>query len=472
MAVTSITGLGTGLNINDIVKAVVDAEKAPKQTQITTQQTITNTTLSALGTLKSAMEAFQNSLSSLNTATSFAGLSAKSSNESTLKVTSDSSAVGGTYQVSVNSLATSSKVATAAIDDGANTKFSKGVITISQNGNSYPVNIDDGASLKDVRDAINTRYSSAGISANILTDADGKTRLVLGSTKTGAGSDITVTAKNSNTALPGNASLAVFEIKENAQLSIDGSGYVNDKPAQDAILSIDGMAIKSSSNTVTSVNGLSMKLTAVGDSNVTVNTNTDGLKNSIQSFVMAYNTLLSATNALTKVSATTSDSGATVNASALTGDSTIRTMLNSVRKELVSSSAGGGTIKLLSQLGVNTQRDGTLEINDTKLSKALAENSASVAGFFTGDNGLLSRMSKVVDGYTKSDGVLADREKSLNSKLVDLKDQQSALDRRITKVQTDLYSKYNAMDTLVAQLNATSNSVLTTLNALNKSKND
>lgn len=467
MSITSITGLGTGLDIDSIVTAMVAAERSPKENQITNQRASTNTTLSAVGTLQSALDSFQTSLASLNKATSFAGLSATSSNTEAVAVTSDSTAVGGSYQIEVKSLATGSKVASAAVSGGASTTFSKGVITISQGSDSYPVNIEEGASLQDIRDAINTRYQSAGLSANVVTDSSGNTRLVLGSTKTGAGNDLTVTGVNSNTATGANADLSAFDIRADQSLSADGAGYITAK-AQDAVFTVDGLELTSASNTVeNAVSGLSFSLASEGTSTVKVSTNSDGLKGSLQSFVMAYNTLIAVTSGLTKVSTTTSDSGTETTAAALTGDSTVRTLLNSIRSELVSGSGDSGGISLLSQLGINTKQDGTLEIDDTKLDKAITANYSSIASFFTGDSGLLNRLSDKVDVYTETGGLLEQRQTNLKSKLTDLTSQEDALDRRITKLEATLYSKYNAMDSLVAQLNATSESILTTLNALN-----
>ena len=71
-----------------------------------------------------------------------------------------------------------------------------------------------------------------------------------------------------------------------------------------------------------------------------------------------------------------------------------------------------------------------------------------------------------------ADGLLDQQTDSINSTIPSLKKQQIDLDDRTAKLTDILYAKYNAMDSLVAQLNATSNSVMTTLNALNKSSDD
>jgi flagellar hook-associated protein 2 len=150
----------------------------------------------------------------------------------------------------------------------------------------------------------------------------------------------------------------------------------------------------------------------------------------------------------------------------------MRSLITSVRNELVKST-GSGSMTMLSQMGINTvQTTGLLELDSAKWDKAVAKNAGDIAKVFTGDNGLIKRMTAATDAYAGTGGILASRTTSLNDKLTDLTDQQEALDRRIESLTTTLSAKYNAMDTLVAQLNATSSSVMTTLNAMNNRKDD
>jgi flagellar hook-associated protein 2 len=470
MAGTSISGIGTGLKISEIVTSLVNAEKAPKQNQIDTQTKKAQTTLSAIGSLKSALETFQSAMKKLNTTSSFVGLSAKSSDEKVAMVTSSNSAVNGSYKLNVSNLASSSKVATPVMATDATTSAA-GKLTISQGsasgiGTSYDIDIPEGASLTGVRDAINQQLQTKGITANILSDANGS-RLVLSSTTTGAGTDLSISSQDS--------ALSSFQVDGTAQTKdANGnlvSGFVDARP-KDASFTIDGLAMTSASNTLDkTISGLTVNLVNTGASTVAVSTDKEGLKTSVQTFVDAYNALMKTTSSLTKVSSTVSSDSTTTSAAALTGDATVRSLLSDIRNELVntqSSSASG--ISMLSQLGIMTKQDGTLEVNSSKLDKALTENYSAVSGFFTGDTGILKRLDNKVDSYTASKGILDSRKISLQSTLDSLSDQQDALDLRIENLQTALSAKYNAMDSLVAQLNATSTSVLTTLNALNNRK--
>jgi flagellar hook-associated protein 2 len=449
MASSTVSGIGSGVDTQSIVKALIAAEKAPKQTQITAQQADTTTQISAVGSIKNALDTYRSAIAKLNTASAFTGLAGTSSDEKVVKTTVNATASAGKYALEVTQLATSSKVSSDVFLGGSsatvNSSSESQTLKISQSGTDYSVSIAAGATLQQARDAINTQLNSKGLSANIITDAKGA-RMVISSSTTGAGTDIT---------LGGDSALAV-----NAKAG---------PAAQNAKYTIDDIALESTSNTVTSaISGVNFDLVAVGKSAITVGANTDTLKTSVQSFVTAYNALMTAITSQTKVSG----AGDTTKGGALTGDASMRSLITSVRNELVKST-GSGSMTMLSQMGINTvQTTGLLELDSAKWDKAVAKNAGEIAKVFTGDNGLIKRMTAATDAYAGTGGILASRTTSLNDKLTDLTDQQEALDRRIESLTTTLSAKYNAMDTLVAQLNATSSSVMTTLNAMNNRKDD
>lgn len=304
---------------------------------------------------------------------------------------------------------------------------------------------------------------SIAISANIVTDSNGS-RLVLSSETTGEGTDLHVSGTGDLAALDINNTFDEDGKRVLSKQSGTDAGYIT--PSSNASYTLDGLELSSSTNTVTALSGLTIKLTGEGSSTLTVGANTEGLKTSVESFVTAYNTLITVTNALTKVSAT--DDGSSTEAGAMVGDASVRSLLTSIRSALSDTSGASGNLNVLAQLGVTTNKDGTLAIDDAKLTSSLESNYADVKEFFAGSNGLLSRLGDVTSAYTASGGLLDTREKNIQSTLKNLTSQQEALDRRIESVTASLYTKYNNMDTLVAQLQATSESILATLNALNE----
>ena len=451
MASSTITGVGSGFDTIGIVKALVDAEKAPKQSQITAQQKDTTIQLSAVGTVKASLETYRAAIAKLNSVSSFNGLTASSTDEKISKVTIDDKASSGKYALDVTQLATSSKITSKVFEGGASASVNSSeqdqTLTISQSGDSYDVKIPAGATMQQTRDAINTQLQSKGISANVLTDANGS-RLVIGSQTTGKGTDITIS---------GDSELA--------------TGYSAGKPPVNAEYTIDDIKMESSSNKITSaISGVTLELLDTKASTITVASNTDTLKTSVQSFVTAYNALLTSINTQTKVTAT--GDAATTTSGALTGDASMRQLVNGLRGELLQNS-GTSSVGNLAQMGISTdQKTGLLTLDDTKWKAAVAtpNGAIEIAKVFTGDTGLITRMNKATESYVGSSGLLATRATDLNTKLTDLTTQQADLDRRMESMKTTLTAKYTAMDGLIAKINASSSSIMTTLNSLNNPK--
>jgi len=470
------TGLGSGLNISSIVTALVNADKSAKQNQID-RQTATNTAqISGIGSLKSVLANFQTAMKNLSSTTNpqFLGFTATSGDAKVLTATASNTAVNGTYVVKVSNLATSSKVATAAFAGGASTSIPEGTLNITQNGTSVPVSIPAGATLQSVRDAINTQQGANGFSANIVTDSFGS-RLVMGSSATGAGSDIT---------LSGITGLEITAGQKMGATPTDTSAGAIGEFAVDANFTVDGLALTSKTNTVDkAVSGLTLNLVAGGDATttVTVGPNGDGLKKAIQSFVDAYNQVVTSVNSLTKP--TLDKDGNPTVAAALTGDPLSRSVLASIREPLVTTGAGD-KLTVLSQLGITTnQKTGALDFDSTKFSKAMDTQKlgGEVQKLFLGDptatgaaaKGLLTRMNEAIQPYTVTgkEGILDSRSTNLAKTKSNLAEQQAALDRRVETLTAVLTKKYNDMDSLVGKLKATASNITSMFDAINAQKN-
>lgn len=438
------TGLGSGVDINAIVKTLVAGETDAKANQIKRQTANNKAMLSGVASLKSALSVYQAAMKKLNDATApaFSAYSATSSNDAAIKATSNNTAVPGSYTIAVTNLATSSKVASQNFDTGATTPIPEGDLLITQDGVTHTVKIGAGATLQSVRDTINSSLAEKGISANLVNGEDGS-RLVFSSTMTGTGTDISVDG------------IDALKIPPGVKMAGDGAGFI-DAQANDAVFEIDGLKVTSKTNTVSNaISGMSLELLpeAAGKTvTVKVGENTDGLKKSVQAYVDAYNTLVKTANSLTAVSK--DEDGNTVLGS-LTNDPTTRSLLSDLRKQLATES-DGDRLTTLSQLGINTQKDGTLEFNSTKYDAAMKDKKlgADVQQLFTGTNGVFERMNKAIEPYLQTGGILDSRKNGLDKLQTDLGNQQTALDRRIDSLTDSLTKRYVAMDTLVGKLEA------------------
>lgn len=460
-----ITGIGSGIDIDSIVKSMVAAERAPKESQLKTLESKTTTRITAIGALKSAITEFQNALGNLNKPEVFKARAASSSNADLLSVKAGVTAGAGSYKVAVSQLASGSKVALQAFkNDAANpVALGAGTLRISVGDSELPITVDESNNtLAGIRDAINKAGADKGVSATIVTD-DAGSRLVLSSSATGKDESITVAVDDGST---GDLSLLAFAGGTNKP-GADGSAGVITQ-AQDAVLTIDGLTVTRKTNSIDdAIEGVTLELKGLVDEKepLTVGVTLDeaGVKKQIQSFVDAYNKLIGVINAQTKV--TSVGEGKAPVTGALVGDATARTLLNTIRNELVSVQGSGG-IRALTDIGVSTQKDGTLKVDSDKLSKVVSGNFAELSELFAGDKGLATRLDEKLKPYTQTGGILEQRNKVMTETISKLDKQKMDLDRRITSLQERLYKQFNAMDALVGKMASTSSSLLASLENL------
>lgn len=482
----AITGIGSGMDIKGMVDALVNAERAPKAAQIARLERDTTAKFTALSQFKSALATFQESLKKLDDPALFEKRAVTSGNADIFTVSGDASAVAGNYNVQVFNLAQSSKVALAGVTDPA-AAVGTGKMTITAGDAVVEVDITEANnSLTGIRDAINAAGKESGLSATIVNDPNGEggARLILSSEQSGKGNDInvSVTAGAEDTGdlsvlaftppAPGD-DYAPMPVNEN-----DPQGPRVISYAQDANLAIDGINISSSSNTVErAIQGVTLTLKSAqpaedlaGAVTVSLGVVEDraGVKDSITEFVTAYNKMLDTVSSLTRVTAVGGGDSQPL-AGGLVGDASVRSFMSAMRSTLGTVGSSEGGIRILADLGVTTQRDGKLAIDDEKLDQALENNFEQLNSFLTGDDGLMARLSTQVEPYTQTGGILENRTKALQNVLTGrggVDDQREALDRRIAKVESRLLAQFNAMDTLLAQMSGTSNYLTSVLDNL------
>lgn len=457
------TGINSGLPISDLVTAMVNAEKAPKEAQLARLSTSTTTKLSGLGQLNSALGEFQTALKDLNSATLFEKRTATSSNTSALTATAGKTASAGNYQVTVDNLASASKVATKALDGTFKSGDSDEILSVKlgESGTAIDVKITAGSDLASIRDQLNTALKGKGVTVSTINDpASGKSRLVFSGNETGDGKDVMVSGSGDLTGLNVDGRNKLVTGDDSA------AGYI--VQAANAKFSIDGLALTSPTNSIKgAIADVSFELLAKTEEGkpltLKVGEDNAGVKAGVKKFVDAYNKLINTSNDLTRVTKVGEDGTPLVGG--LVGDSTVRNLLGGIRNELVNP-VGGDGVKVLADLGITTQKDGTLKIEDAKLDAALKDNFDAVGAFFVGDTGLAKRLDGQVAAYSQTGGILSQRMQALESTRTDIKKQTENLNLRVEKMQTRLLAQFNAMESLIGQLNGTSSQLQSTLSNL------
>lgn len=482
-------GVGSNLDIGGIVSKLMDLERIPL-TRLEAKKTSFDAKISALGSIKSKLSAFQSTLTGLKYGSSFSASTVVSSDTNTVKATGASGAAIGNYSIEVSQLAQSQKLvaagqadSTAAIGAGTSTTLTIDLGTITGGtftpydpdipgtgtysggagftpgaAGSFDVVIDSSNNtLEGIRDAINT--ANQGVTATIINDGDATNpyRLVLSSTNSGVDQSIRI-------AVAGETAISDL-------LSHDPSATQNlaqTVTAQNALFTVDGIDITKTSNTVTDViSGVTLSLvgkTTGTPITVSASQDTDSVKTSIEDFIKAFNELQ------TEVKNQTDSGYEDGEAGALASDSATRQILSSIRDQMNIAVTGiTGSNTTLSSIGISFQTDGTLALDATVFGAALSADSTNVKEIFSSTEGYAVRIDSVVSNMLAGSGTIATRTEAFQDRIKSLDDQRFDLESRLERTEQRLRARFTSLDVLVSGMSSTSSYLTQQLNLLNPS---
>ena len=459
----SSTGIGSGLNVTDILDRLMAVEQRPLDL-LQRQAGTLNTRLSNVGKMQGYFSALRDKANALTAPSLWGSTTATSADAAAVKVSTGTNATAGSYAVNVARLAVGQTVTGTALANSAAT-LGEGTLTIelgqwgagepaagfTPNSGSAAVTINIGAgetSLAAIRDKINA--AGAGVSASIVTDASGA-RLSLRSTATGVENAFRIGV--SETTPDGDAATGLSALGYDA--SAAGSPMARSMSAANAKLSVNGIELSSASNTLTDVvDGLTLNLlkTTTGDVDVSVATDTASVKTAITEFVGAFNTLASFIRAQTAYNADSKEAGA------LQGDQSTLALQNQLRAVLNEGSSASSTWSRLSEIGLAMKNDGTLDTNAAKLDNALGKlpelrKLLANDGATSADSGFVRRFKKLADAALGSDGVFESRNASIRANVTRNGKSQDAMEKRLEQTRARLQAQYSALDTKMATLN-------------------
>lgn len=438
------SGIGSGLDVNGLVTQLVAAEGQPAQQRLLVRESEFQASLSAFGSFRSALESLKSAAEQLANGESTAARKISSSNEDAVDVQADPSAVPANYSVSIANLATNERLTSGAFTDATSTVGS-GSLVIEVGGEGFAVSIDDdNNSLEGIRAAINDAANNTGVQATII-NADGGSYLVLVGDETGLENTITVTQSGGD----GGLSALVYD-PDNAITNLTQT-----QAADDARAEVNGFVVSSATNTfddvIDGVSFTAVEPTGVETFDISVTNNTGQVSAALGIFVNAYNDFIDTADQLSAFDPETKVAGA------LQGDSLLRNATAQLRRELSNNTASAqSSVDTLTEIGIALDEDGKLQIDNDLLQPILDDNFRAISDVFGADDGYVSRITSVIETFTRDDGLLQTRTDGIQSSIDALSDQNEALVARLESLEARLFRQFNGLDSLLAQLNSTS----------------
>lgn len=475
MAISSV-GIGSGLDVESIVTQMVDLERRSIKT-LEAKAEFIEAKISVQGQISSLVSGLHDSLFDLTLDSTWKSAKASTSGSSVSASMTGTAAVGS-YNMNVTQLAQSQTSVSSKI--GGDVKLGAGTLTFTVGHLSpqakTPIVLDGTESLEQVAKKIND--AAVGVSASVIKDANGKQQLVLTAKDTGVEGEFSLSIaatdpasqlglwQSGSQATPGDATEA-----------INGEGFFRAQAGQNAKMTLNGVELESSTNTFASaLTGVSLSVNSVGGSLLNVTQDTATIKEKIQKFVDAYNSLNELLTASTKYTEDTKSAGV------FQGDSSIVSMQNAFRMmtQTVVSNATGA-FNRLADIGIeianptSAKVSGALVLNTSKLDKALTDLD-SMKSLFTAKAdssgqgaGIAVTFRKFTSGLMDLEGALKTKDSSLEKELKRNGDEQEKVENRASALEARLRAQYTALDVKMASLNSLSSYVEQMVTSWNKS---
>lgn len=435
MATSSLFAVGSGMDVAAVVKTLVAAQRAPQENRINADGTASSAKLSALSTIKGALSNLQTAMNAIAKSADKSAVKATVADGAGYTASVTDSATAGNYSIEVVKLAERQKLTSAAYADKA--VVGDGTLTIGYGDKSLNVTVVEGSKLSDVAAAINKAAGGNGVTASVVSADDGD-HLVLNAVDSGTKGALTISSAG------GNGGLSALTYG-----SGNGGGLTQTVAAADAIVRVDGFERTSSSNAVADlVPGITLNLTKAAEGtkySLTIANDSTSLKANITAFVTAYNTANTLLKSSSAYDATNDKS------SALTGDSMVRGLQQSLRKQVSEN------VVDLKALGVTIDKNGAMSFDSAKFDSAVASDPTSAKAMFGTDGGFTAGMTTLLNSnLDTTSGTITQRTASLNKHITDLTNQLSNLDKRMETLTKQYTDRFTAMDTIVAKMQTTS----------------
>ncbi|MDA9837826.1 flagellar filament capping protein FliD [Luminiphilus sp.] len=483
MAIT-IGSYGSSLDVESIVTALVDADVAPKKNALDRRESGLTSELTAVGTLKAALANLDDALSDLSDGSAFELVSIDAPDAVDILQTGNPSL--GQYSIEVDSLAASQVLATQGFT-ASSTVVGSGTLSISvgtptyangatsgnytgftaASGKTATITLDSSNNtVSGIRDAVNA--AKIGITASLVVDGS-QTRLLFTADDTGAATAISITSSDA----------ALAQLTHGYSSGAFSSSLTEARTPADASFKLNGLSLTNASNNITGlVDGLDFTLrkTTSSAESILIAQDTAGIEAKVQTFVNAYNDYQTT---LSKLMDYKDEAGA------LAGDSTARRIQSAIRSQTTGViSLSGNSFSSLLDVGVTSDRDGKLLLSSSDFQSAVSSSQGDLREFFAGgtvtsgltddtdSTGMADLLKASIDIYVNSStGLLVSRENAIDGAIEDIADNRLDIVTRMEALSERYTKQFTAMDTLVGQLQSTSDFLTNQMDAIKAAAN-
>lgn len=442
MAGFRITGMASGLPPN-IVEQLMDAERIPVK-QMEVGRAKQEDKLKLVQDLETKVNDITKNLGELTSTSGFIDKKFLSGDTNVVDGQVDpQTAIPGDYAIEVVQLAQKPAAISNGFPDKNETQMGTGYIKFQTPEGTKEVYINGNSStLEGVAKQINA--SNTGLKAQVLEDRkDSENPFKLLVSGLAPGSDNQVSFPK------------IYLLDGDQDMYFDES-----RKAQNAKVKVDGFEIELPDNKSTDLVpgvALDFKSAAPGrEIRLSVKENLEVISGKIKSFVDAYNAALEFIQKQNKLQA---GNGKNPALGPLGGDGMLRSIENSLRRVILNPQMGvESPIRRVGELGIEFNRNGTLNFSQDKFNKVLQANPQGVAAFLRGDGfatGFVSTVKREIGNLVNGQfGTISNRKRGLEDRIKQVNNRIETKERQLERKEDSLRRKFADLEQKMSALNA------------------
>ncbi len=456
MALIQFSGLASGIDSAALIDALVEARESSNELRRSEIEFL-NSENDALEELNTKILALNDLVDQFRTINGGGVKKEATTSDATVATAAaGTTAINSSYTLTVSSVANTE---TANVSNGLSpwtsldsefdpdSGFDESLsITVGSGASQFIISVNvatgSGDTLQDVIDLINNDSNAEGnivaSAVNTGTSSSPNYQLVLQTLNTGTEQ--------------GAISIAYTDGAGTGAIVVDDASA----DATDAMFTIDGIAgtITRQSNSVSDViSGVTFNLESAGQTTITVSDDADSTGDELQELIDAFNDIVEYVNENDTIQRVESGENATNVFGTLAKTNVDNDIISRFRTELLAaSSASGVEVTSMSEIGISTNRDGSLSFDIDEFIEAVNTDSTGVSEVITDFADNVAGTSGVLNQFTKFNGFIDVAQESNSNEIINLNDAIEQLERQTASLRESLTLRFARLEQVTAEL--------------------
>lgn len=466
MALINFSGIASGIDSSALIESLLGQQRAARIAPLESSLSKLKETNSAFAELRGLLDTLKSAADKFRQINGGAiSKKAASSNELVATASATNAAASGSYSIDVQSLAkngtlsfddrysSASAAINSSINNGAAAADRTVSITTGQGGEAETVNVEltSTTSLSDFVTQYNaTATKSVASVVNVGTSGSPSYALVINSVNEGEEKGFISAPVLGSELAAGSGAFQTNTLTQAANAEFKVAG-------------IAGTITRSSNSINDVIPGVSLSLQSLGQTTISVSNDSALTKTAVQDFVDAFNEVVEFVKENDLVSRESDRKDAENIFGPLASTSLDENVISGLRSALTAAGISGGTVNILADLGITTERDGTLKFDASAFETAIQNDATSVASILGNLGEDLARVDGRIAQFTRFGGLIDQSTATNSTQISNYQNRIDDIEKALDRQKEQLTAQFARLEALIGKMNSQQSSLASLL---------